>query len=195
MRRREFITLLGGAAASWPLAARAQQQEQMRRIGVLVGLAEDDPETKARLGGFQQGLAKLGWSEGRNISVEYRFARASPDQIKVHAKELVALKPDVILAHSTSVVAALQQQTRTIPIVFVNVSDPIGSGFIASLAQPGGNLTGLLLYEDGIAGKWLAMLKEIAPHLARAALMANPKTTPFDYFLRTAEATAPSLAI
>jgi putative ABC transport system substrate-binding protein len=199
MRRREFITLLGGAAAApsllWPLAARAQRGERTRRIGVLMGFAEDDPETKARLARFRQGLERLGWSEGRNVRIDYRFAAASADQFQPLAKQLVALQPDVILAHTTPVAAALQRESRVIPIVFVNVSDPIGAGFIASLARPGGNLTGLLHYEAGIIGKWLAMLKEIAPRLERAALMANPKTTPYDYFLRAAVATAPSLAI
>ncbi len=195
MRRRDFIALAGGAAAAWPIAAWAQQAERMRRIGVLVGYAEDDLEAKARLAGFRQGLEKLGWSEGRNVRIDYRFAAGSADRHQALAKELVALQPDVILAHSTPIAAALQRESRVIPIVFVSVSDPIGSGFIASLARPGGNLSGLLLYEEGIVGKWLAMLKEIAPRLARAALLANPKTTAYDHFLRAAEAVAPSLAI
>ena len=195
MRRREFITLVGGAAATWPLAARAQQSDQTRRIGVLMGLPEDDPVTKAYLTAFRQGLEKFGWSEGRNVRIDYRFAVGSPDQVRAFAKELVSLQLDLIFASTTPVVAALQQQSRTIPIVFVNVSDPIGSGFVANLARPGGNLTGLLLYEEGITGKWLAMLKEIAPRLARAAVIANPKTLPYDYYLRAAEATASSLAI
>jgi putative ABC transport system substrate-binding protein len=194
MRRREFITLLGGAAA-WPLAARAQQGERMRRIGVLVSSAEDDLDMQARVAGFRQGLEKLGWSEDRNAGIDARFAAGKADQFQVLAKELVALQPDVIFAHSTPLVAALQRESRTIPIVFVSVSDPIGSGFVASLARPGGNLTGLLQYEEGIAGKWLAMLKEIAPGLARAGLMANPKTTAYDYFLRAAQTVAPLLMI
>ena len=194
LQRREFITLLGGAAA-WPLAAGAQQSEGMRRIGVLGGFAENDPEMKARLAGFRQGLERLGWSEGRNVRIHYRFAPAGTGQEQALAKELVALQPDVIIAHSTPVAAALKGASQIIPIVFVSVSDPIGSGFVASLARPGGNLTGLLLYEDGITGKWLAMLKEIAPRIERAALVANPKTTNHDYFLRSAKAVAPSLAI
>jgi putative ABC transport system substrate-binding protein len=173
MARREFITLLGGAAAAWPLAARAQQDERVRRIGVLSASNEADPSLQQRLDAFQQGLEKFGWSEGRNIHVDYRFAAA--DRIRPLAKELVGLEPDAILAHSTPVAAALQQETRTIPIVFLEVSDP---SFIASLARPGGNLTGLLLYEEGIPGKWLAMLKEVEPALARVALVGNPKTTP-----------------
>jgi putative ABC transport system substrate-binding protein len=167
----------------------------VRRIGVLMGFLEDDPETKARLAGYRQELGRLGWSEGRNVRIDYRFAVGSPERFQALAKELVSLQPDLIFASTTPVVAALQRQSRTIPIVFVNVSDPIGSGLVASLARPGGNLTGLLLYEEGITGKWLAMLKEIAPQLSRAALIANPKSTPFDYFVRAAEARASSLAV
>ena len=166
----------------------------MRRIGVLIGLAEDDPETKTRLTAFRQGLERLGWSEGRNVRIDSRFAPAGTGQEQALAKELVATQPDVILAHTTQVAAALQRESRAIPIVFVNVSDPIGAGFIASLARPGGNLTGVLHYEASIAGKWLAMLKEIAPRLTRAALVMNPVGS-YDYFLRSTEALAPSLAI
>ena len=194
MRRREFITLLGGAAA-WPLRARAQQAGGMRRIGVLTGLTEADPQSNARLAALRRGLEKLGWSLGRNISIDYRFAPGGSGQEQVRAKELVGLQPDVILAQSTPIAAALQRESSTIPIVFVTVSDPIGSGFVATLARPGRNLTGLLMYEDGIIGKWLAMLKEIAPHLKRAALVANPKTTPFEYFRGAAGAVVSSLAI
>ena len=193
MRRREFIGLVGGAVA-WPVAARAQPTERMRRIGVLVGLAENDPEMKQRLAGFREGLEKLGWSEGGNVTIDYRFAPAGT-QAHLLARELVALQPDVILAQSTPATAALKPETSTIPIVFAGVADPIGSGFVASLSRPGGNLTGLLQYEEGITGKWLAMLKEIAPNLTRAGLLANPKTAAFDYFLRSAKTRAPSLAI
>jgi putative ABC transport system substrate-binding protein len=194
MIRREFIALAGGAVA-WPVAVRAQQPERMRRIGVLVGLPEDDPDTKARLTGFRQVLERLGWSEGRNVRTDYRFAPAGT-QAQVLAKELVALHPEVIVAQTTPVVAALLRETRTIPIVFVGIADPIGSGFVASLARPGGSITGMLLFEASITGKWLAMLKEIAPDLARAALVVNPKTAPYyDYFLRATEAAAPSLVI
>jgi putative tryptophan/tyrosine transport system substrate-binding protein len=195
MRRRDFITLVGGAAAAWPVVARGQQRGRKLRIGVLIGYAEDDPETKSRLTAFRQSLEKRGWSEGRNIQIETRFAAGSEDKYEPLAKELIAAQPDVILAHTTQVAAALQRESRVIPIVFVNVSDPIGSGFIANLARPGGNFTGVQQYEAGIIGKWLAMLKEVAPRVERVALVANPKTTPFDYFLRAAEATAPSLAI
>jgi putative ABC transport system substrate-binding protein len=193
MKRREFITLLGSAAA-WPLTAHAQQRERIRRVGVLVGLAENDPEIKARLVGFRQGFEKFGWSEGSNVRIDYRFAPAGA-QVQSLARELVALQPDVILAQSTPATIAVQAESRTIPIVFAGLADPIGLGLVASLPRPGGNLTGLLLYEEGITGKWLAMLKEIAPNLTRAALVANPKTTSFDYFLRSAETLAPSLAI
>src|SRR5262249_15407868 len=194
VNRRAFITLLGGAAA-WPLAARAQQAERMRRIGVLVGLAEDDQETKARLAAFREGLEKRGWSEGRNVRIDYRFAPASA-QMQVLAKELVALQPDVIFAHSTPVTAALQRESRTIPIVFASVTDPVGSGFVASLPRPGGNITGVMQYEASVTGKWLAMLKEIAPSLVRAAFVANPKTASFyNYYLQAAEAAAPSIGI
>ena len=194
LRRREFITLLGGGAA-WPLAARAQQPERMRRIGVLVAQAEGDPDMKARLAGFREVLKRLGWSEARNIRIDTRFAAGRADQFQLLSKELVALQPDVILAHTTPVAATLQRESRVIPIVFISVSDPIGAGFVASLARPSGNLTGVLQYEASITGKWLAMLKEIAPGLTRSALLASPKTTAFDYFRRSAEALAPSLAI
>jgi len=194
MKRRQFITLLGGAAV-WPLAARAQQPDGMRRIGVLMGLAEDDPETRARFAAFRQGLEKRGWSEGRNVRIDYRFAPASA-QVQVLAKELVALQPDVILANSTPVTAALQRESRTIPIVFAVVADPIGSGFVASLPRPGGNITGVMLYEASVTGKWLAMLKEIAPNLVRAAFVANPKTaTYYDYYLQAAKTAALSVGV
>ena len=196
MRRREFITLVGGgAAAAWPLAAFAQQADRMQRIGMLIGSAEDDPEMKFRLASFRRGLERRGWSEGRNVRIDARFAEGSPERYRLLAKELVGLQPDVIFAHTTPVAEALQQESRTIPIVFVTVSDPIGSGFISSLARPGGNLTGMLFFEASIFGKWLAMLKEIAPQLTRVALVANPKTTPYDYFLRAAAAITPSQAI
>jgi putative ABC transport system substrate-binding protein len=194
MGRRAFITLFGGAAATWPLAARAQQ-DRMRRIGMLAAQAEADPDMQARLDGFRHGLQGLGWIEGRNVHVDYRFTDGREDRFQPLAKELVALKPELIFAQATPAVAAVRRESRTLPIVFVNVSDPIGSGFVASLARPGGNITGVLHYEASITGKWLAMLKEISPTLVRAALVANPKTTPFPYFQRAALALAPSLAI
>jgi putative ABC transport system substrate-binding protein len=194
MRRRTFITLLGGAAA-WPLAARAQQTERMRRIGVLMGQAEDDPDTKARLSGLRRGLESLGWSEGRNVRIDYRFTPAGA-QAQMLAKELVALQPDVIVSQATPPTSALQRETRTIPIVFATVADPVGAGFVDSLARPGRNLTGVLLFEASITGKWLAMLRDIAPSLARTALVLNPKTAVYyQFYLRAAQAAASSLAI
>jgi putative ABC transport system substrate-binding protein len=195
MRRRDFITLVSGVAAGWPFVARGQQGEHIRRIGVLIGATEDDPETKVRLAAFRQGLERRGWSEGRNIHIEFRFAAGDINKYGLLAKELVAAQPDVILGQTTQVAAALQRESRVIPTVFVSVSDPIGSGFVASLARPGGNFTGVLQYEAGIVGKWLAMLKEMVPHLERVAFVANPKISPYDYFLRAAEAAASSLAV
>jgi putative ABC transport system substrate-binding protein len=194
MRRREFITFLGGAVAAWPLVARAQQPERIRHIAILMGLAEDDPETKARLARFRNDIEKLGWSEGRNLHIEVRFAPPGA-QVPILAKELVALQPDVILAHGAQIAGALHRETGAIPVVFVNVSDPIGAGFIASLARPGGNFTGVLHYEVGILGKWLAMLKEIAPTVARAALVGDPRSPVYNYFVRAGQAPAQSLAI
>ena len=193
--RREFITLLGGAAAAWPLAARAQQSERSRNVGVLVGLREDDPDTQARLVGLRAGLERLGWSEGRNIRIHYRCAPPGT-QTQVLAKELVALQPDVLLGQASPATRALQEETPTIPIVFALVADPIGSGFVASLANPGGNTTGFLLFEPSITGKWLAMLKDIAPGLVRAALVINPKTAAYyKFYLNPGEAAASSLGI
>ena len=196
MRRREFITLLGGASA-WPLAARAQQPDRLRQIAVLAPLAESDPEMRARLAGFRQGLEKRGWSEGRNFRMDTRFAPdSSADQAQVQAKELIALQPDVILAQATPLVIALQRESRLIPIVFASVADPIGSGFVASLPRPGGNISGVMLYEASVSGKWLAMLKEVAPRVDRAAFVINPKTAPYyNYYLRAGESLSPSLGI
>jgi putative ABC transport system substrate-binding protein len=194
LKRREFITLLSGAAA-WPVAVRAQQGGGMRRIGVLMGLAANDSDTKARLSAFRQGLDRLGWSEGGNVRFDHRYAPAGA-QAQVLAKELVALQPDAIFAQTTPVVVALQRETRTVPIVFVGISDPVGAGLVTSLARPDSNITGFMLFEAGIASKWLAMLKEIAPRLARAALVINPKTAPYyEIYLRAAQAAAPSLGI
>ena len=191
MRRREFITGLAGAI-SWPLAARGQQAERMRRVGALFPIAESDPEQAARRTALQQTLEQLGWMEGKNVQFDFRFA-GSPDRFWPLAKEIVAQQPDVIFAQTPGVVAALKRETQAIPIVFANVSDPIGAGFVASLARPGGSITGMQLFEASIAGKWLSMLKEIVPQLKRAALMGNPKTTAFDFFLQIVEAAAPSL--
>jgi len=195
MRRRDFVALLGGAAAVWPDAARAQQSDRMRRIGVLIGLPEHDEGTRARLAGLQLGLGRLGWLEGRNIHIDYRFASLGA-QAQLLAKELVALQPDLILCQASPPTRALQQETRTIPIVFVGVADPIGSGFVASLARPSGNITGFLLFEPSITGKWLAMLKEIAPNLTRAALVINPKTAPYyEFYLGPAHVAASALGV
>ena len=188
MRRREFITLVGGAAA-WPLSVRAKEPDRIRRIGMLVGI--NDPDIKA----FQDELEKHGWSEGRNIHIDYRVAPAGT-HVQTLAKELVATQPEVIFALSRPATAALQKETHTIPIVFTYVIDPIGAGFIASLAHPGGNLTGLMAYEPSAVGKWLGMLKEIAPQTVRVALLGNPKTAVYyDYLLGAAQAVAPSLGI
>ena len=194
MKRREFITLLGGAAA-WPLAARAQQSERMRRIGVLMTFTERDPEGQARVTAFREGLQKLGWTEGRNIRIDYRWV---PDAklIPQFAKELVALEPELILANSTPATASLREHTRTIPIIFVQVIDPVGAGLVDSLARPGGNVTGFISSEPMLAGKWLELLKEIAPHVVRVLLLFNPATTPFaEQFLNAFTAAAASLAI
>jgi len=177
MRRREFIALLGSATAAWPLAARAQQPAGMRRIGVLLSLSESD-EGKAQLAGFTQGLAELGWIDGRNLRMEIRWGRGDIDRIRTFAKELVALQPDLILAHGTPVTAALQRETRTIPIVFVTVSDPVGDGFVAGLPHPGGNITGFLTSESSITAKMFELLTEIAPGLKRVAILFNPDTAP-----------------
>jgi putative tryptophan/tyrosine transport system substrate-binding protein len=195
MRRREFMTLLGGAAAGWPMAGRAQHSERKQRIGVLMSGAEDDPETQARLVGIRQGLARLGWSEGRNLQIDYRYASASPEKAQAYAKELVTLQPDVILAPSQVVAAVLQRETHVVPIVFVGVADPIGAGLIASLARPGGNLTGTLLNEPSVVEKWLALLKEAAPNLVGVAVLFDPKAGPYRYYRGAADAAARSLAL
>ena len=174
MQRREFITLLGGAAVAWPRAARAQQADRMRRVGVLWSLAADDPEGKARLAAFLQGLQELGWTDGRNVRIDYRWAVTDADRSRTFAAELVALAPDVILAATGQNVAALQQTTRIVPIVFAIVIDPVGAGLVASLARPGGNTTGVTLSEYSLSGKWLELLKEIAPNLTRIAILRDP---------------------
>jgi putative ABC transport system substrate-binding protein len=191
MRRRAFLAALGGAAAL-PLAAHAQ--ERVRRIGVLMSGSETDPEQQARWHGLRETLEQLGWVERRNIHIDLRFA-GRPERFKPLAQEMVATHPDVIFVQSTGFVAEVARQTRTIPVIFANVSDPIGAGFVATLPRPGGNLTGLVLLEASVAGKWLAMLKEIAPAIKRVALVGNPKTSPYDYFLRAVEAAAPALGI
>jgi len=196
MKRREFIALLGGAAAGLSLATSARAQpDRVRRIGVLTHLSESNPEMQAWLTAFREKVGQLGWQDDRNVQLISRFTAGRSDQLPVMAKEIVGLQPDVILSHAPPATVALQRETRTVPIVFVAVSDPVGPGFVANLSRPGGNLTGFLTFESGIVGKWLAMLKEIAPSLERVALVANPKTTNFDYFLHAAVAAAPSLTI
>jgi len=174
MKRRNFIAFLGGATA-WPLAARAQQPERTRRIGVLMASAADDLESQARIAAFLQGLQQLGWTDGSNLRIDTRWATTNPDELRRHAAELVALAPDVLVAATgTTTVAPLLQATRTMPIVFVQVIDPVGAGFVTSLARPGGNATGFTIFEYGMSGKWLELLKEIAPGLTRAAVLRDP---------------------
>jgi putative ABC transport system substrate-binding protein len=173
MRRREFITLIGGAAAAWPLAARAQQPERMRRIGVLLPARADDAEFQARVGAFLQGLALLGWTIGRNVRIDIRWAGGNAADIRRHAAELAALKPDIILANGSSTVGPLLQVTRSVPIVFPIMVDPVGAGFVDSLARPGGNATGFMNFEYSISAKWLELLKEIAPSVTRAAILRD----------------------
>ena len=171
--RRELLAALGGAAAAWPLAARAQQREQMRRIGVLMNLTADDAEGQGRLAAFMQGLQEAGWSVGRNVRVDLRWGGGDPELYRSHAAELVALAPDVFLAAGAIVTRALQRATRTIPIVFANAVDPVGMGFVASLARPGGNATGFTIFEFSMGGKWLELLKQIAPGITRAAVLRD----------------------
>jgi putative ABC transport system substrate-binding protein len=180
MRRREFNTLLSGTAVAWPLAAHAQQNDRIRRIGLLLGATEEnDPESQNRIAAFRQGLDALGWSEGRNLRIDYRFAGGSADRIHSDVAALVSSAPDLIVGTSSPVIAALKRATTTIPIVFALVNDPVGQGFVASLAHPGGNITCFTLVEYPIIGKWLELLKEIAPHTMRAKLLYNPVTAPF----------------
>src|SRR6266568_1479237 len=194
MRRREFITLISGAAA-WPLVASAQQHERVRRLGVLMSVEEGDAEGKAQLSGFTQALAQLGWTDGQNLRMEIRWGGGGDvNRARLFAKELVDLQPDVILAQGTPVTAALHRETQTIPIIFVVVTDPVGDGFVAGLAHPGGNITGFLTSESAITGKMLELLTEIAPGLKRVAMLFNPDTAPGGgtYYLRGFEAAAQS---
>jgi putative ABC transport system substrate-binding protein len=194
-KRREFITLLGGAAAAWPVAARAQQSERMRRIGVLMGLVAGDPEAQSRVVAFENGLRKLGWVKGRNLSIKYRWA-GDGSVLRDHAAELLAMGPDLILANSTPVTLALREQSGAVPIVFTQVTDPVGQGLVPNLAHPGGNLTGFTSFEFSIGTKWLEALKQLAPRVTRVALVFNPQSAPFaDLFLRPIEAAAPSFSV
>jgi len=192
--RREFITLLGGTA-SWPLAARAQQPEQMRRIGVLTNLVADDPEAQARVGAFLQGLQELGWAVGRNMRIEYRWGAGDADRTRGYAAELVALAPDVILTSGASALAPLLQATRSVPVVFAQVPDPVGAGFVNSLARPGGNTTGFITYEYGLSGKWLELLTQIAPSVTRAAVIRDPAVSAGTGQWGAIQAVAPSVRV
>jgi putative ABC transport system substrate-binding protein len=193
VKRRAFLTLLGGAAAAWPLAARAQQADQRRRVGLLMGYPEGDVEGQASAAAFQRRLQELGWTEGRNIQIDTRWAGGDPNKARTFAKELVTMAPDVIVPSTNLVTAILQQETLTIPIVFVLVGDPVGSGFVATMARPGGNLTGFSVFEPAIGGKWLEIFKEIAPNISRVGFILHPETPVNVGFLRAAEAAAPSL--
>ena len=194
MKRRNFMSLLGGAAA-WPFAARAQQPEPMRRVGVLMQIAEGDAESKIQVAEFLRELRELGWVVGRNVKLDTRWAGGDSDRIRKYAAELVALAPDVVLASGGTVVGALQQASRTVPIVFVNVTDPIGRGYVASLAEPGGNATGFTSFEFGIGGKWLELLKQIAPGVARVAVLRDPVITAGMGYLAAIHALAPSFGV
>ena len=197
MKRREFIALLGGAAAGWPLAARGQQPERVRRIGVLSIFAESDLEWRARIEAFQHRLQELGWTDGRNVQINYRLAAGNVERLSTFANELAGIAPDILFATNTPTLAALQRMNDSVPIVFVQVSDPIGDGFVASLARPGGRITGLTNFEPTMGGKWLEILKEIAPGVARIALLFNPQTSPGggSFYSRPIEAAAETLAM
>jgi putative tryptophan/tyrosine transport system substrate-binding protein len=194
MTRREFITLLGGAAA-WPLAARAQQPERIRRIGVLVNRAADDPQGQARLGAFQQALQQLGWSDGRNVRIDIRWSETDAERARRYAQELIALAPDILLAEGTVSVTALQHVTRTLPIVFTSVADPVGAGHVDSLSRPGGNVTGFMIFEYGFSGKWLELLKQIAPQVTRVAVIRDPAISAGTAQFGAIQAVAPALGV
>ena len=195
LKRREFITLLGGAAVTWPLVARAQQPERMRRIGVLMPATADDPIAQARLAAFHKGLQQLGWTDGRNVQIDVRWYSGIAAETRKLAAEFAALAPDVILATGSHSVAPLLQATRTVPIVFVAVPDPVGAGFVESLARPGSKATGFTVFEYGISGKWLELLKEIAPRVTRAGVVRDPAITGGIGALSTMQALAPSLGV
>ena len=195
-KRREFIPLIGGAMAAWPLAALAQQAGSVRRIGVLIGFAETDAAVQSWLAAFRGALAKLGWTEGSNLRIELRWAGYKPDRMKTFAKELVDLRPDAILSVTTPVTGALVRETQTIPIVIATVADPISSGFVTNLGRPGGNVTGFALYEPSMGGKWLELLKRIAPGVTRVALLFNPTTSvPIKFYMASIRAAASSYAV
>jgi putative ABC transport system substrate-binding protein len=195
VKRRDFITLLGGAAAAWPLAARAQPADRVRRIGVLMSTAMGDPEGQARIAAFAQGLQQLGWTDGRNMRIDTRWTLGNADDARKYAAELVALAPDVILASGGAALASVLQATRSVPIVFAIVPDPVGSGFVESLAQPGGNATGFVQFEYSLSGKWLELLKRIAPGLTRAAVLWDPAITAGIGQFAVIQSVAPSLGV
>src|SRR6266536_2853546 len=195
MRRREFITLLGGTVLAWPLDARAQQPDQKRQIGVLMNIAVSDPEGQSRVAAFRQGLQELGWNEGRNVRIDYRWDANDAVRSRGYAVELIAFAPDVILAAASPVVAALQEATRTLPIVFATVIAPVGAGFVESLARPGGNTTGFTLFEYSMSGKWLELLKEIAPRVKRVAVLRDPGIAADAGQLGAIQAMAPSFGV
>src|SRR5437660_6555583 len=197
LKRRKFIALLGGAAAAWPLAARAQQPDRVRRIAVLMGYPENDSEAQAIVAASREALQKLGWTEGRNIRIDTRWATpADAESMQRFAKELVALQPDLILSNTTPTTAALLQQTRSVPIVFAMIADPVGSGFVTSFAQPGGNVTGFVVTEGSLGGKWVDLLKEIAPRVTRLAMLFNPATATYaQFWLNPFKAAAASFAM
>jgi putative ABC transport system substrate-binding protein len=181
LRRRDFIALLGGAAA-WPVAVRGQQPDRVRRVSMLLSIAENDPEATSRIKAFQRGMRDLGWIEGRNVRIDYRFAASDPNKIREYVAEFIGLVPDVIVGNGTAVVAVLQRATTTIPIVFAVLNDPVGQGFISSMARPGGNITGFTFVEFSMIGKWLEMLRDVSPRLSRVAMMFNPDTAPYYHF-------------
>jgi putative ABC transport system substrate-binding protein len=193
LRRRDFVTLLSGAAVGWPLAARAQQADRARRIGALIGFAAGDQEQRVRTAAFLNRLQELGWMDGRNIRIDYRYTGADTERMRISADELVALSPDLILAQTNPVLAALRQATSSVPIVFVQVSDPVGGGFVASLARPGGNMTGFTNFEPEMGGKWLEMLTEATRDVTRVAILLHSKIAAHAAFLRAAQAAAPTL--
>ena len=195
LKRRKFITLLGGAAAAWPIAARAQQAERMRRMGVLMNLAADDPQGQARLAGFQQALQQLGWSDGRNVRFDIRWHENDADRARTYAQELIALAPDIFLADGTVSVGALQRVARALPIVFADVADPVGAGFVDSLSRPSGSVTGFMNFEYSFSGKWLELLKQIAPQVTRAAVIRDPAITVQTVVFGAIQAVAPSLGV
>ena len=195
MRRRQFISFVGAAAATWPLAAHAQTRDRPRRVAFLMGFSQDDAEGKASASAFQRRLGELGWQDGHNIQIDTRWAGGDPDKARTLAKELIAMAPDVIVPNTNTVTTVLQHETTTIPIVFVFVGDPVGSGFVASLAKPGGNLTGFALFEPAIGGKWLQTLAEIAPHVKQVAFLLHPEIPANVKMLHAAETAAPALGV